>query len=391
MTHLPRIDMNEVTRLTRLGRLDDAMALLRGGPRTGPVSETARPADEARVIDMEADETGTFRAASAPIDSEDSSPAPADDPLAAFQSFQQRFGGKMPAGLDLSSLNRPHGTTSRVALAIPDGARWEAGSHRHGRSERRYRLYVPANRSSEAMPLIVMLHGCTQNAEDFALGTAMNEMAEARGFCVLYPEQSRQANQNGCWNWFTAEGQSATDGESALLADMVRAIAAVEDIDSKRIYAAGLSAGGAMAAILGQNHGDLFAAIGVHSGLAAGSANNIAGAFSAMKNGGPGGASSRAVRAICIHGDSDRTVGSINGVQVIEQALGGARLQKSRMKAGNHTRERWTDSEGRAQAEHWILHGSGHAWSGGSPMGSYTDPAGPSATEAMVSFFLDAG
>ena len=388
MTDLTKIDMHEVTRLTRLGRLDEAMTMLRGDRS----ASQAAPADEAGTIDMEADETGTFRASRG---EHAASPKSGGDPLGAARSLAAKFKNGLPAGINVSPLGRKPADESPSTQSVRDGARWETGSHRHGRAERRYRLYVPTNRPDGPMPLIVMLHGCTQDAVDFALGTAMNEAAEQRGFSVLYPEQSRQANQNGCWNWFTADGQSATNGESALLADMVRSIAAAETIDTRRIYVAGLSAGGAMAAILGQNHGDLFAAIGVHSGLAAGSANNMMGAFSAMQNGGPGGGSQHAVRAIVIHGDRDQTVASINGTQVIEQALGSVKLQKSRMKGSvgsrDYTRERWTDSRGRAHAEHWLLHGGGHAWSGGSPKGSYTDPDGPSATDAMVSFFLDEG
>ena len=265
-----------------------------------------------------------------------------------------------------------------------------------GSGGRDYKLFVPQQAGARPLPLVVMLHGCTQDADDFATGTAMNDAAQARGFFVLYPEQSARANPQRCWNWFKHSHQQHGRGEPALVAGMVRELMAVHAIDPDRVYVAGLSAGGAMAAILGNAYPDLFAAVGVHSGLAAGAASDLSGALAAMRQGGrPGqGGSGHGVPTIVFHGDTDATVHPRNGDQVALSSAGGSGADA--VAEGVHTPGRRTSTrrlhraaDGRVVAEHWLVHGAAHAWSGGAPGGSYTDPQGPDATAQMLRFFLE--
>ena len=238
-----------------------------------------------------------------------------------------------------------------------------------------------------------MLHGCTQNPDDFALGTGMNEAALAsdEGFFVLYPAQNSQANPSRCWNWFKRSHQQRDLGEPALLAAMTCDVIKGYAIDPQRVYVAGLSAGGAMAAILGDAYPDIFAAVGVHSGLAVGAAKDVNSAFSAMKSGGASAPKSNAktVPTIVFHGDKDNTVHPVNGEQVVQASVG---KTAPRVETGSDNGRGFTRSvyaaDGRVVAEHWTVQGAGHAWSGGSAKGSYTDGKGPNATKEMLRFFL---
>jgi poly(hydroxyalkanoate) depolymerase family esterase len=279
------------------------------------------------------------------------------------------------------------GTTGQFLSAKFAG---EAGS-------RGYRLYVPSRYQGQPMPLIVMLHGCTQSPEDFAAGTRMNEAAEAQGFLVAYPAQTQAANSSKCWNWFNAGEQHRDRGEPSLIAGITRDVMARYAVDPKRVYVAGLSAGGAAAAIMGLSYPDLYAAIGVHSGLACGAASDVMSAFNAMSNGHAGTArpaGAKPVPAIVFHGDHDKTVHARNGDAVIAQLMPGEAGTTSRTDGavpGGHaySRTRYTDARGEAVLEQWVIHGAGHAWSGGSAKGSFTDPQGPDATAEMVRFFLE--
>jgi poly(hydroxyalkanoate) depolymerase family esterase len=268
---------------------------------------------------------------------------------------------------------------------------------------RRYKLYVPSVPASGPRPLIVMLHGCTQNADDFAAGTAMNVLAEEHGCLVLYPEQSAGANASQCWNWFEASHQERDGGEPALLAAMTREVVETWQGDPKRVYVAGLSAGGAMAAILGQAYPEVYAAVGVHSGLPVGCARDLITGLAAMKKAPRAGKSARRlarrVPVIVFHGDSDSTVHPGNGDAVLKQFLhhapqaGREALRRHEESVGQadgrgYTRTAMLDRSGRSVAEYWELHGAGHCWSGGSPAGTYTDPAGPDASAEMLRFFL---
>jgi poly(hydroxyalkanoate) depolymerase family esterase len=275
---------------------------------------------------------------------------------------------------------------------------------------RKYKLYVPG-RALHRAPLVVMLHGCRQSADDLAAGTGMNRHADRQGFIVAYPEQSPEANASMCWNWFSARDQLRDAGEPSLIAGIVREVAARHDVDPRRIFIAGMSAGAAMALILGEAYPDLFAAVGVHSGVPYGSAHDLGSALSVMK--GRGSAmplasgvaaalrrkAARAVPVIVFHGDRDRTVQHANAEEIIEQAIeahvaaaAATALSKSTHTgvAGGraYTRTVHADATGRARVESWTLHGAGHAWSGGHPSGSFTDPDGPDASAEMIRFFL---
>ncbi|VXC78569.1 extracellular catalytic domain type 1 short-chain-length polyhydroxyalkanoate depolymerase [Sphingomonas sp. AX6] len=260
-----------------------------------------------------------------------------------------------------------------------------------------YRLYVPAD-AAAGMPLVVMLHGCTQTPEDFAIGTGMNALADELGFIVAYPRQPQSANAQKCWNWFRPGDQQRGRGEPALIAGIVQDVLRRENADPGRIYVAGLSAGGAAAAIMAACYPDVFAAVGIHSGLACRSAKDLPSALSAMRRGGglrAARSDAKVVPVIIFHGDRDPTVHPINSAEIAAVAAAGLdrsleiRTERGRACDGRpYTRETRADSSGRVFVEQWTVHGAGHAWSGGASTGSYTDPAGPNASRAMLDFFL---
>ena len=272
----------------------------------------------------------------------------------------------------------------------PQGARWERHSFRGAAGARDYRLYVPAVLPGGPRGLVVMLHGCTQTPEDFAAGTRMNAHAERAGLIVVYPEQTRLQNPQACWNWFRPGDQSGGTGEPAILAALALDVADRFDVPRDRIFAAGLSAGGAMAAILGAERHEVFSAVGVHSGLPAGAAGDVATAFAAMRNGAPGGRPLKS-RAIILHGTADATVHRANGEAVLEAArISHQGTEETRSDQTGRTWRRTVirGKAGRPMIAHWQVEGLGHAWSGGDPAGSYADPVGPDASAEMVRFFL---
>jgi poly(hydroxyalkanoate) depolymerase family esterase len=268
-----------------------------------------------------------------------------------------------------------------------------AGRFSDARMQREYKLYVPPQAGERPLPLLLMLHGCTQDPDDFAAGTRMNEAARAQGCFVLYPAQSQQANPQRCWNWFKHSHQQRGRGEPALLAAMTRDMIARHDIDPARVYVAGLSAGGAMAAILGETYPDVYAAVGVHSGLAPGAARDLPSALAAMRTGASAAKPRPGPPTIVFHGDADSTVHPANGEHVVQGRVGQtdtqAEVDRQRAPGGRgYTRRVHRSAQGAVLAEHWVVHGSGHAWSGGSRDGSYTDPGGPDASAQMLRFFL---
>jgi poly(hydroxyalkanoate) depolymerase family esterase len=266
---------------------------------------------------------------------------------------------------------------------------------RSAHGSRRYKLYVPQAHHARPLPLVVMLHGCAQSPDDFAAGTRMNQLAEEFGFLVAYPEQPASANRQKCWNWFNAADQRRGSGEPALIAGITRAVIRSQHADSRRVYVAGLSAGGAAAAIMGAAYPELYAAVGVHSGLACGAASGVASAMLAMRRGAAGPVGAPGVPTIVFHADDDRVVHPDNGAQVLAQALGTAAQgmvvaeEEGRVRGGHGFTRRVFGPAGAApRFEQWVVHGGGHAWSGGSGAGSFTDPHGPDASRAMVGFFL---
>jgi poly(hydroxyalkanoate) depolymerase family esterase len=291
-----------------------------------------------------------------------------------------------------------------------------------GRAQRAL-VHSPAGVEQQtAVPLVCMLHGCTQDAASFAAATRMNEAADRHGFVVVYPEQDRGDNPQGCWNWFLPEHQARGAGEPAAIAAIVRELMETTShgrIDTRRVFVAGLSAGGAMAAILAAVYPDLFAAVAVHSGLSYRSAASLGAAYAAMARGGEDpigkgraahaamGHLARPVPSIVVHGSADHTVAPINAERVLQQSMTANRLaapeagdldiarptttSRGQVNDGYaYTRRQWTGRRGALMHELLTVDGLGHAWSGGTPGGSHTDPRGPDATEAIWRFFAQA-
>ena len=260
---------------------------------------------------------------------------------------------------------------------------------------RNYKLYVPKQHSGRPLPLVVMLHGCTQDADDFAAGTQMNALAEREGCIVVYPVQPQGANASKCWNWFKPSDQRRDSGEPALIAGITREVISKHAVDPARVYVAGLSAGGAMAAIMIQAYPDLYAAACVHSGLAVGAAHDLQSALAAMRGGkSPGARRAAAPKRplIVFHGDADATVHPSNTAELL-RGFGAQAVvfdETSHREAGKRksTVERLKSADG-IDAELWRIHGAPHAWAGGSTNGSYTDATGPDASAVMMRFFLD--
>jgi poly(hydroxyalkanoate) depolymerase family esterase len=434
-------EMAEVTRLTRAGRLPEATALLQRLLRGEAAPRPREAAPRApRIIDVDPD-TGaaTVEPAAAAAAA---GRAPADVGVAGAGSAGAGFlgagwaggrladgglagggmaggglanGGLADAGLaqmarglrerlgSLAPAGMAAGGPAGAAVPLPEGARFLSLNFGSEAGSRTYKLYIPAAHRDAAAPLLVMLHGCTQSPDDFAAGTRMNALAEEHGFLVAYPAQAASANAQRCWNWFSPGDQRRDGGEPALIAGITRQILRDHPVDPARVYVAGLSAGGAAAAIMGAAYPELYAAVGVHSGLPCGAARDMPSAFAAMRQGaGPGvepragAAAARMVPAIVFHADRDTTVHPRNGDQVIAQAAAhpaadGLRVAVERGQVpGGHafSRTRHLDAAGRAVLEQWLVHGGGHAWSGGSPAGSYTDPRGPDASREMLRFFL---
>jgi len=291
----------------------------------------------------------------------------------------------------------PPGAAPEVEPAPAFGDRFPKRVHRGPAGPLSYRLYIPADHERRDLALLLMLHGCTQNSEDFAVGTRMNDLADEFGLIVAYPHQPRRANANGCWNWFDRRHQNRGSGEPAKLAGLAQALAKEFGVGPDRIFAAGLSAGGAMAEVLAATYPDVFAAVGVHSGLPYRSAADVPSAFAAMKGAAavepaPRAIGDRRCRKIIIHGLADGTVDPVNGERILDQAERGEALKRTdldwEIEGGRVSRTVLEDDEGRPLVERWQVEGGGHAWFGGDPRGSYTQTVGLDASRVMVRFFL---
>jgi poly(hydroxyalkanoate) depolymerase family esterase len=383
--------MRAATNLTRAQKLMEATRVIQSalllGRGQGPSEPADEPATEARAIEH-------FMIDITPDAAPPAMPAnwPVGDVAATLgRATLPKFG--------LNDLRvRP-----RKPLEIPDGAQYLSRSYACAAGRRSYKLYVPSRHHAGRPPLLVMLHGGTQNADDFAAGTRMNALAEEHGFLVAYPSQCKSANPSLCWNWFKPEHQMRGAGEPSIIAGITSEIVSEHDIDPQRVFVAGLSAGGAMAAVMGATYPEIYAAVGVHSGLPYRSAIDISSAFAAMGgNAGlqqgqrkphPNSDHAPRVRTIVFHGDADHIVHPSNAAKIIEaQAKTDDSVQcaKARSSASRtHTRTVTRDKTGTVVVEQWLIHGSGHAWSGGSTDGTYTDPHGPDASREMLRFFLE--
>lgn len=319
------------------------------------------------------------------------------------------------AVLRLASINGNPTARERVADAPVSPGTFESRSFANDAGALTYKLYIPASYSGEPAPMVVMLHGCTQSPDDFAAGTRMNELAERHGFLVVYPAQKANANASKCWNWFQLKHQCRDRGEPAIIAGITREVINNLCVDERRIFVAGLSAGAAMAVILGATYPELYAAVGAHSGLTSGVAHDVPSAFAAMKRtearlnpmrvhgaiAAPRFKPTRAMPTIVFHGDMDHTVNVQNGVEIINHAiaqpLAGCSdtppLRQCELEQGlaggrSYKRTIYVDANGQSRAEQWLVQGAGHAWSGGSQAGSFTDSRGPDASAEMIRFFF---
>ena len=381
--------MVEATRLTRQGRLAEATALIQRTLTSAPAPRQA-PDGQGRG------ETGGA-----------SGRQPAPSPLLPAHGGRQLRHG--PSGWThglsaFGSLRVPdpdlaHGPVAPAAKRSP--GRFDSFSYTGAAGTRAYRLYVPTGSTGGPLPLVVMLHGGTQDAATFAAATGMNDLAERQSFLVAYPEQPSSANPGQYWNWFAPGHQRRDAGEPSLIAGITRQVMDRYPVDDTRVYVAGFSAGGAMAAVMAAVYPDLYAAVGVHSGLAYAVARDVVSAFAVMKHGPSRPARSPAspLPLIVFHGDRDATVAYGNAGCLIDQVVAAespdrrsvtpAAVTSGGQVPGGHayTRTSYKGAAGTTVAEFWTVHQGGHDWSGGDPAGSYTDPRGPSASAEFLRFF----
>jgi poly(hydroxyalkanoate) depolymerase family esterase len=313
-------------------------------------------------------------------------------------------------------------------MAIPQlahASEWVSGTASTSTGSRNYRLWVPSGLEKQnPVPLVMMLHGCMQKPEDLATISGMNEIADRNGFLAVYPEQTIEANPLRCWNWFDPKHQSRDSGEPALLAAVVKQVQTTNSVDANRIYVVGISAGAAMAVVMGVTYPDLFNGIGVCAGLEFKAGTNAETGLAAMKQGGPDprqqgivafnaiaenlrGKSKRRMPLIVFQGDADPYVNPLNAEQLITQwAKTNDYLEDARDNdsvknqpasktegsvPGGHefTKSVYNDRAGRLLLEKWMVKGLSHAWSGSPTAGPFADPKGPNASLEMWRFFAE--
>jgi poly(hydroxyalkanoate) depolymerase family esterase len=409
--------MHEATRLTRAGHLIEATALI------------SRAMALAGVCTRDASEDVTSRARTDASNSI-SRTAPMRTESKNVIDVELIEGDTLltsmtPDAIQPVNENKTAELENRFTIEVLEPAKhgqFSDGSFMLGNQVCCYKFYSPAKSVNGPIPLVVMLHGCTQDPDDFAAGTGMNSYADSESFFVLYPAQSQAANQSKCWNWFKSENQHRGSGEPALIAGMTLAMMQSYNIDPRRVYVAGLSAGGAMAAIVSEVYPEIFAAVAVHSGLPRGAATNVIDALTAMKRGGQGKKASLpqysflqkpeiaetalvSIPTIVFHGGGDRIVHPVNGEHLISAALnrvsnaqngaddylpGDTHVEQGVSPRGKaYSRSIQRDSKGSVLTEHWVVHGAGHAWSGGQALGSHTDVDGPDASGEIIRFFFE--
>ena len=382
--------MAEAMRLVCAGRLAESTALIQRTLGSGPVS---------KVTVVDADRADAPGAPALPL-RDDSSPT--TELSGEGMARSHRTGGdalaaRLAAALSTLSpqTQRFPGSIARFSVplrpvtpeVIPSssetGGQFVDGSYSNSAGTRAYKLYIPRGYTGQAVPLVVMLHGCTQRPMDFAAGTRMNELAEGHTFLVAYPEQAPSANVSKCWNWFQESDQQRDRGEPSLIAGITRQIMSQYQVESSRVYVAGMSAGGAMAVIVAAMYPDLYAAVGVHSGLAYGVAHDLPSAFAAMQQGTVYHTQRlrEIIPLIAFHGDSDTTVAPVNADSLLDQwlqaasaglgSVPGVKAEQGQVAGGHaYTRCIYNDVSGQTLIEQWTVHQAGHAWSGGSPCGS---------------------
>jgi poly(hydroxyalkanoate) depolymerase family esterase len=372
--------MAEALRLTRSGQLSEATDLIQrslGGtlpPTTKRPAFTGMPRRGGKIHD-----SGLPQASG------------------LLETLQPRLLAGLPGN---GPLVGPTGSGAAAAAASAPGGEIRHLTHINPAGSRTYDLYIPTGYAGEPVPLVVMLHGGSQVATDFAAGTRMNELAEQHAFIVAYPEQSTAANMGRYWNWFRPEDQRRDAGEPAILAGITRQVMSDYAVDPARVYVAGFSAGGAMAAVMAATYPDLYAAAGVHSGLACQAAQDVSSAFAAMQNGGSA-AAPIDVPLIVFHGDRDNIVAPVNADRLITSRItAGTGASDAGLKGPattvdgdgpgrRYSRSVYRDAGGTVVAEQWRVHGGSHTWFGGSPVGSYTDAQGPDASAEILRFFLE--
>jgi poly(hydroxyalkanoate) depolymerase family esterase len=372
--------MQKALQLTRERRVSEAAAAIQAA-LTGRQSPEAvdRPKQMAPQVLLGAEACGQSAKSARPI-------RPLGDAVDALRRTKA-------VSFGLEALK---GRRSQSDPELPAGAQFLSRSFACAAGRRGYRLYVPRNRGSGGRPLLIMLHGCKQDPVDFAIGTGMNALAEPHGMLVAYPGQSASANPSSCWNWFNPADQGYGVGEPAILAGLTRDIIAQFDIDPGRVFIAGLSAGGAMAAVMAAVYPNLYAAAGIHSGLPYRSANDVVSAFAAMRGEAQDCGVRTEIRTIVFHGGADTIVHPSNGKRIANASsllAGGVRSIENGVAEGGRTYTKTTtwSPDGRPTVEEWLIHGGGHAWFGGEAGGSYTDPRGPNASREMLRFFLAEG